>query len=92
MSFFYDFLDYFKVDDLSDKVLITTVLGVGVMIVGKVKIENLSEELIELKTKKEKITINGTDLKFKTISRGEIVLSGKVFKIETGELWKIWSI
>lgn len=89
MSFFYDFLDYFKVDDLSDKVSIMTVLGVGVMIMGKVKIDNLSEELVELKTKKEKIVIYGNDLKFKTISRGEIVLSGKISKIETGELWKM---
>lgn len=86
MSFFYDFLNYFKVDDFETKTSIMTVIGVGIMIVGKIKLLNLSENLIEVKSGKDKIFVYGENLLVKSISKGEIVLSGNVCKIETGEL------
>lgn len=86
MSFFYDFLDYFRVDDVSDKTSIVAVIGVGLMITGKIKILSLSDELVEVKSFKEKLSVFGNNLIIKSVSKGEIVISGKVTKIETGEL------
>jgi len=89
MSFFNDFLDYFSIDDMTNKTCITTILGVGVVIVGKIKIENLSEERIELFSGKDKIVINGIDLKIKSVSKGELIVSGNVKNVGSGEdLWR----
>ena len=55
MSFFNDFLENFNIDSLADKVTITLILGVGLMIIGKVKILHLSENVINLKINKVKI-------------------------------------
>lgn len=85
MSFFYDFLDYFKINDLNEKVSVFAVLGVGIVIMGKFTIINLEEEVIELKSGKSFISVHGENMQVKSISRGEIVLSGKLVKVETGE-------
>ncbi len=85
MSFFNDFLNYFKVDDISSKVSVFAVLGVGIVIMGKFVVVSLDEETIELKSGKDLISVIGKDLKVKSISRGELILSGKLVKVETGE-------
>lgn len=85
MSFFNDFLNYFKVDDISSKVSVFAVLGVGIVIMGKFVVVSLDEETIELKSGKDLISVVGKDLKVKSISRGELILSGKLVKVETGE-------
>lgn len=89
MSFFYDFLDYFKIDDISKNIAIMAVLGKGVMIVGKLEITNIGDDFIEIKSGKDKVCISGKNLIVKTLSKGEILLSGKIEKIETGVLWTI---
>lgn len=86
MSFFYDFLESFNIDSMTDKVAISLILGVGVVVVGKIKILHLSEDIIEIKVSKNKVVISGSLLKIKTMSKGEIVVSGNVNKIESGEL------
>ena len=82
MSFFYDFLDYFKIEDASDKTTLLTFVGVGMVIVGKVSIADLSDSFVELKSDKEKILIYGENLLIKSISKGEVVIEGKVLKTE----------
>ena len=85
MSFFNDFLDYFDVSDMSNQISIFSIIGIG-LIVGNVSVLNLSSELIELKTPKGKISIFGENLLIKSISKGEVVIEGKVLKTEIGEM------
>lgn len=88
MSFFNDFLDYFKVKDLTNKVSLSMIVGVGLIVVGKIKILNFSEELIEIKADKQKIILSGEELSISTMSKGEIIVAGIVKKIDIGELWR----
>lgn len=87
MSFFYDFFDDFNVKDLSDKTEINIVLGVGVAVVGNVKIKDFSESMLEIVCGKKVLKFVGEGLKMSSISKGEIVISGKIFSFETGEKW-----
>lgn len=82
MSFFYDFLDYFKVNDLNEKVSVFAVLGTGIVIMGKFTIINLDPEVVELKSGKTFISVHGQNLEVKSIARGEVVLTGKLIKVE----------
>ena len=86
MSFFYDFLNYFDITDMSNKTTIFSILGVGLVVEGNVSILSLSNELIELKSYKEKVSIYGENLLIKSISKGEIVIEGKIIKTEIGEI------
>lgn len=86
MSFFNDFLDFFKVKDLTNKVSLSMIVGVGLIVVGKIKILNFSEELIEIKADKQKINLYGEELSISTMSKGEIIVAGIVKKIDMGEL------
>ena len=84
MSFFYDFLKYFDISDIDAKTTVTNIIGYGVVIIGKIKINDINEDGISLISRKDKINIYGKDLKIKSISSGEIVISGNVKNIETG--------
>ena len=84
MSFFYDFLKYFDISDINTKTTITTIVGYGIIVIGKIKINDINEDGISLISRKDKINIYGNDLKIKSISSGEIVISGNVKNIETG--------
>lgn len=86
MSFFNDFLKYFDINDINSKTTITEILGHGVIIVGKIKINDIQEDSISLISGRDKIDIFGRELKIKSISKGEIVIAGNIFKIETGEI------
>ena len=86
MSFFNDFLDYFDVSDMSNQISIFSIIGIGLIVEGNVSVLNLSSELIELKTPKGKISIFGENLLIKSISKGEVVIEGKVLKTEIGEM------
>ena len=86
MSFFNDFLDYFDVSDMSNQISIFSIIGIGLIVEGNVSVLNLSSELIELKTPKGKISISGENLLIKSISKGEVVIEGKVLKTEIGEM------
>lgn len=85
MSFFYDFLDNFNLKDLSDKIEINILLGVGVAVVGNVKIKDFSDSIIEIICSKKVLKFVGEKLKISSISKGEIVISGEIFSFETGE-------
>lgn len=88
MSFFYDFLKFFDINDTSLKTTITTIVGTGVMVVGNLKINDIQESSVILGSKKEKIFITGDNLKIKSISKGEIVIAGNVKNIEMESLCK----
>ncbi len=85
MSFFYDFLEYFNLSELGDKIYISFIFDIGVMVIGNVKIKTLSETKICFYGKKSKIVIVGEKLRIKTLSKGEIVVQGKIFDVKSGE-------
>lgn len=84
MSFFNDFLNKFNLGLVDDKIKVQLIFGYGVMIFGDFKIENLSEELVILKSKKEMISIVGANMKIKEISKGEVFLIGDIKSIVSG--------
>lgn len=84
MSFFNDFLNKFNLSLVDDKIKVQLIFGYGVMIFGDFKIENLSEELVVLKSKKEMISIVGANMKMKEISKGEVFLIGDIKSIVSG--------
>lgn len=85
MSFFNDFLEYFNLEGVTDKTMITFIVGVGLVVVGKIKIENLNDDQIDLKSNKNLIKIFGEDLKIKSVSKGELIIAGEVKSISTGD-------
>lgn len=78
MSFFYEFLDSIKIDELGDKVNCSIIFNHGVKILADFKIESLHKDEVVLKCKKSKIKIMGSDLEVVTIAKGEIEISGNV--------------
>ena len=86
MSFFYDFLNYFKIDRLGDSVAVSMIFDKGLALIGNIKISHFSNKSIEILSNNAKISVLGENLKIKSMSKGEIFLSGKIFKIESGGL------
>lgn len=85
MSFLYDFFDYFKTYNPNEKPMITLVFGVGIMIVGNVKIANIADDFVDVIFKKKLIKVVGNGLKIKSISKGELVVEGNVLRVEQGD-------
>ena len=85
MSFFCELFDYFKVDNVDNVLSLSMILGVGLVVVGKLKIVSLGESKIVLESKNRKVLIEGNNLNIKSISKGELVVAGDVLKIDTGE-------
>ena len=86
MSFFNDFLNNFKIDDISSKPIISLILGEGMMVVGKIKIINFSDANISLLCCGETINIDGKMLYIKSISKGELLISGQILNIAIQEV------
>jgi len=86
MSFFCDFLDCFNMESIEDEVRISMVLGVGIGIVGTIKILSLSDSLIVIKSVKRKIILSGSVLKIVSMSKGEFIVSGKIENLKIEEL------
>ena len=84
MSFFYDVLKEFEVEDFSQCTSINYIENKGAVVVGNFKILTLNDSLICLKSQKNLIQIEGENLSLKTISKGEIVVVGKIFLIKNG--------
>ena len=82
MSFFNDFLEHFKIEQTGENVSISIILGVGLVIVGKCKVLDFSDKNILIKLKQNKLLIAGDGLNIDTMSKGEIVVSGKLLKLE----------
>ena len=89
MSFFYDLMQTFNLSEIDEKTTISFILDVGVQIVGKFKIIDINENRLLIKSFNEQICIDGENFVIKTMSKGEIVILGKVIKIERCRLWKM---
>ena len=87
MSFFYDFLNEIKVNDLSNKVTISIILNEGAMVVGKIKVISFSSEAVVLCVGDRMVKIEGENLKIKTASKGEIVIIGNVKRVSEKNDW-----
>ena len=83
MSFFYDFLKYFDLKNLDASTTVTLIVGVGAVIIGKIKIKDISENQIRVTSKKNIISVTGENLNIKSISKGELVIGGNIKNIET---------
>lgn len=82
MSFFYDVLSYFDLNNAGDYSLVSYLPNIGAVIYGDYKIEILSDsEIIARNNKRKDIIIKGTNLHIKSISKGEIVIEGKVVMV-----------
>ena len=78
MSFFYDFLESFSIDDIGDKICCDLIFGQALKILGNFKIDDLGENEIVLKVKKTKIKIFGSNLKIVTFAKGEVEIAGNI--------------
>ena len=86
MSFFNDFLKEFDVSLVKDLVEMFCVLGVGIVVLGDVKIDEMSGELIVLKSKKRLIKIIGERLYISSVASGEFVIKGNVKNVDSEDL------
>lgn len=82
MSFFNEFIDSFSFEDISEnKISVCVVFGLGVKIVGNLKIDEMNEDKIVLARKKDKIAVVGTGLEITTLAKGEIEINGNVIGV-----------
>lgn len=82
MSFFNDFLDSFSSELHSKKVVFTFVFDVGLMVVGDVRLKDVTADLIQIISGYNEFFVYGHDLVIKSIAKGEMLISGKITKIE----------
>ena len=92
MSFFYDFLDSFKSHNLKEKPQIMLVFGVGVMIVGNVKLLISDENEMMIESDGFTIKICGENLKIKSLAKGEIVVEGNITSIYKDKAYAKWNL
>ena len=85
MSFFNDFLESFKLNDTAGKTIVSMIVDVGIMVVGKIKILNLDDQKIIIKSNKDILHITGEKLKIKSLAKGEIVVAGSITEIGLGD-------
>ena len=85
MSFFSDFLESVAIDDVSDKMVCNIVFGSAIKVNCNFKLEQMNEDEIVLKCKKDRFKIIGTGLKIITIAKGEIEVIGNICGVQ-----KIW--
>lgn len=76
MSFFYDFLESFSIDDIGDKICCDLIFGQALKLLANFKIEEIGENEIILKCKKIRIKISGANLKIVTLAKGELEVTG----------------
>lgn len=76
MSFFNEFFESISLDSDDNKIYCNLVLGVGVRVFGKLKIDTMQETEIVLKNKKERIRIYGKNLNIASMSKGEVEIEG----------------
>ena len=89
MSFFNDFFKEFDVSSVKDLVEIFFILGKGIVVLGDVKIDEMSGELIVLKSKRRLIKIIGERLYISSVATGEFVIKGNVKNVNSEDLWWI---
>lgn len=86
MSFFNDFLKEFDVSSVKDLVEIFFIFGKGIVVLGDVKIDEMSDELIVLKSKRRLIKIIGERLYISSVATGEFVIKGNVKNVNSEDL------
>lgn len=82
MSFFYDCLKNFNLDELGEKIYVSLIVDVGVIVVGDLKINEFSDSEIVLKNKHNSIFLSGENIKIKSLAKGEFVIQGKIQNIK----------
>ena len=85
MSFFNDIFHEFGLDDGVENLTISYVEDKGVYVVGNFKVLTFNDQIINLKAKKRLIEIQGENLAIKSISKGELIVFGKILNIDFGE-------
>ena len=78
MSFFNDLFKEIGVMQESEKLSVTVAFGKGAYVFGDYKILALTESEIVVMIKKKSYKIYGENLKIKTMSKGELLVEGKV--------------
>ena len=82
MSFFNEFINFFKVDDMSGKISVSMVVGIGAVIVGDVRVIEISAQNILLQSKRQSVNVVGDGLEISSLSKGEILIEGNVSKVD----------
>ena len=82
MSFFNEFINFFKVDDMSGKISVSMVVGIGAVIVGDVRVIEISAQNILLQSKRQSVNVVGDSLEISSLSKGEILIEGNVSKVD----------
>ena len=82
MSFFNEFINFFKVDDMSGKISVSMVVGLGAVIVGDVRVIEISAQNILLQSKRQSVNVVGDSLEISSLSKGEILIEGNVSKVD----------
>ena len=78
MSFFSDFFDLVKVEEVKNQICCDMVFGKKIRLVGNFKIDLMADNEIVLKVNKIKYRIFGTDLTIFSISKGEMEIVGNI--------------
>ena len=82
MSFFNEFINFFIVDDMSGKISVSMVVGIGAVIVGDVRVIEISAQNILLQSKRQSVNVVGDSLEISSLSKGEILIEGNVSKVD----------
>ena len=82
MSFFNEFINFFKVDDMSGKISVSMVVGLGAVVVGDVRVIEISAQNILLQSKRQSVNVVGDSLEISSLSKGEILIEGNVSKVD----------
>ena len=82
MSFFNEFINFFKVDDMSGKISVSMVVGLGAVGVGDVRVIEISAQNILLQSKRQSVNVVGDSLEISSLSKGEILIEGNVSKVD----------
>ena len=84
MSFFDDILKNFELKNFVDEIVVTLVVGVGIMVVGNIYVSDFATDEILISFKNERYKIIGNNLKLKSMSKGEIIVVGDVLSFVRG--------
>ena len=79
MSFFNDFLNDIEIEDAKNEIVVSTVLGTKLMIVGNIKILKFGDDEILISDNKHTYKILGKGLVLSEIAKGELCVKGNVF-------------
>ena len=85
MSFFNELFEDLDIKQVSDNLSIRYEQNVGIGVIGNFKILTLNEQNIWLKTSNGLVQIEGENLSVKTMTKGELIIKGKILKLIFGD-------